>query len=277
MFLLFFTLAILGLAVGSFLTVVVSRFGTGETLLWGRSHCPHCRATLHPVELIPFFSFLWQRGRCRACAQSITFSYPLVELTTASLFLLFGWFVFNGYLAFPVVTLFTAAARPWVGPGLAFLYYAFFAAIAVATSAYDIERRMIPMAFTIPLAVVGAGSAILGAILSGEWGVLAGTAAVAVCSFFLLWAFWYWSKGRAMGRGDADVAAAIAIFLGPEVALLGLLFAFWSGAVWGILQVVTGRLGWQSQIPFAPFLFAGAIGALVTLPFAPHLIAIIHG
>ena len=65
-----------------------------------------------------------------------------------------------------------------------------------------------------------------------------------------------------MGRGDADVALAIVAVLGPAVGLLGILFGFWLGAILGILLLLTGRLAWSSRVPFAPFLFAGALAAL---------------
>ncbi len=84
---------LLGLAVGSFLNVVICRLETKEPIITGRSHCPKCGAVLKWFDLIPILSFLLQRGRCRYCNKKISFQYPAVELTTGLLFLIISdWF-----------------------------------------------------------------------------------------------------------------------------------------------------------------------------------------
>lgn len=75
-------LFIFGLLVGSFVNVLIDRLPRGENVLWGRSRCDHCKKTLRWFELIPIFSFLIQRGRCRRCRKKLSIQYPLVELAT---------------------------------------------------------------------------------------------------------------------------------------------------------------------------------------------------
>src|SRR5262249_46194226 len=75
-----------GLAVGSFLNVVVHRLPRGESLLRPGSHCPHCRVKVRPWHNIPVLSWLLLRGRCAGCRGRISARYPLVELGTGLLF-----------------------------------------------------------------------------------------------------------------------------------------------------------------------------------------------
>lgn len=271
-------LALLGLLVGSFLTVVIRRVGTGITVVRGRSRCPACGHTLRWFELLPVLSLLLQGGCCRSCGRTIAWFYPAVELTTAFLFAGLGWVAFRGALPPPPFAGGgAAAALPWLGHMAAWLpYYLFFAATAVAVSFYDFERRLIPTGLIKPLLVLGLAAQ--GAGLIGPRGVSPLLFAVAVAggSFLLFWLVWFFSAGRAMGRGDADVALAIGLTVGPAIGLLGLLLAFWMGAFFGILMVLAGRLEWSSRIPFAPFLFGGALTALFLAPSLGALNPLAH-
>lgn len=260
--------AVLGLIVGSFLTVVVHRTATAEPMLFGRSRCPRCARTLTWRELLPVFSFLRQRGRCRTCRGPIPIAYPAIELATAGLFILVAWRTASGAIAAPP---FAPAAADWGAGALGlvtFLYASLFAAAAVAVSAYDFRYRLIPQRFVAPLAIAGGAAQVAGAFGAGSPAPLIASAAAAAGAFLAFLALWYFSAGRAMGRGDADVAGVIVLALGPAAGLVGLLFAFWIGAASGILLVATGKSGWKSQIPFAPFLFAGAVASLL-VPVAP--------
>lgn len=262
-------LAFLGLATGSFLTVIIRRTGTRSPIVWGRSRCPKCKRTLRWFELVPVISFLLQRGRCRFCRRPVSLLYPGVELLTAFLFVALSAAVFRGLISPPPFSGDTAAGT--LGAmALWFLYYAFFAAMAIVISAYDLEHGLIPSAFVRPLFIVGAGAALVRLGAGGGAGEVFSLAVFAGGVFIFFWSIWFFSAGRAMGRGDADVALAIALVLGPAAALAGLLFAFWIGAILGILLVSVRRLGWSSEIPFAPFLFGGAILALfLSGAFAP--------
>src|SRR3989344_79941 len=80
---------IIGLLVGSFFNVVISRLDREGGILMGRSHCPKCKSQLAWHDLIPLLSYLLLRGRCRNCKESISPIYPVVELTTAIILVLF--------------------------------------------------------------------------------------------------------------------------------------------------------------------------------------------
>lgn len=68
-----------GCMVGSFLNVVVHRVPKGETVVFGRSHCPSCGAMIRAYDNVPVISWLLLRGRCRDCGAAISPRYPLVE------------------------------------------------------------------------------------------------------------------------------------------------------------------------------------------------------
>lgn len=265
MIILLAILGFLGLAAGSFLTVVISRLGKNETIVWGRSHCPKCDHTLSWFELIPIVSFIIQGGRCRSCKEPIPRIYPAVELVTGFLFVALGWGIVNGFIPRPEF-LYSGGTFSigggWQWPLFSFAYYAFFAVLAVAISFYDLAYRLVPYILILPLVLVGLMGKIAGAVWAGNFNMLGLNIAVAAAAFLFFWLIWFLSKGRAMGRGDADAALAIAACLPPYVSILGFLFSFWIGAAVGILFIVGGRLGWKSQIPFTPFLFLGAIIAL---------------
>ena len=253
--------AMLGAALASFLTVVVSRLGSGETVVRGRSRCPHCREKLVWFELVPIASYLAQRGRCRSCGASIPAWYFFAELVLAVGFGLIAMASLSGKVLFPPFTLAGEAASPLLA-GVTALYYGVFLWFAVAISVYDIQRRLIPLVLAGPLALLGAAGAVIGAVRSGDGGGLFVHFAAALAAFLFFWMLWFFSRGRAMGRGDADVAFAITLCLGPLGGAVALLLGFWVGALYGILALALRRASWRTEIPFAPFLFTGALIAL---------------
>ena len=76
---------LVGLALGSFATVVVSRWPEGGSLVSPRSHCTSCRRTLHPLEMVPVLSWVALRGRCRGCGEGVSWRYPAIELASGLL------------------------------------------------------------------------------------------------------------------------------------------------------------------------------------------------
>ncbi len=89
---------IFGLIVGSFLNCIIYRLQTDESFLKGRSFCPNCKHTLSWQDLIPIFSFIILKGKCRYCQNKISLQYPLVELATGILFILVLNYTFSNLL-----------------------------------------------------------------------------------------------------------------------------------------------------------------------------------
>lgn len=255
--------ALLGLVAGSFISVLVKRIGTGRTVVWGRSSCPNCHRTLRWPELIPLLSFFLQRGRCRSCGRSISFFYPLVEALAAVIFTGIGLGLAGGFIPPPPFAFHGAdgALTPLAERAVWFFYYAFFAGSAIAVSFYDIEHLVIPPVIIWPLFALGVTAEIIGIVRGAP---LLPVFVSAVGTFFFFWSLWFFSGGRAMGRGDANVALVIVLALGPGIGLLGVLMAFWFGAAYGIVLILARVYTLKSRVPFAPFLFAGSLAALAT-------------
>ena len=129
---------IFGAIIGSFLNVVVLRWGTGVSALKGRSFCFNCSRTLTARELIPLVSFLLQGGRCRNCRSVISLQYPLVEGLTGLLF---------AALAYKYLLLGSL--------GLSFVLACLGTGLLVAICIYDFKHKIIPDEFSLVLAGLG--------------------------------------------------------------------------------------------------------------------------
>lgn len=138
---------LVGLAIGSFLNVVVWRVPRGESVAHPPSACPRCGHVIRPRDNVPVLSWLVLRGRCRDCAAPISARYPLVEAGTAVLFGLTAWF----------------AGPAWVLPALLYL-----AAVSVALALIDIDTKRLPNAIVLPSYPVALGLLALASWNPGE-------------------------------------------------------------------------------------------------------------
>jgi len=256
--LLVFLFAI-GLAVGSFVNVLVLRLNTGLTLR-GRSRCFSCLERLKWYDLIPLVSYASIRGRCRYCRSKISFQYPIVEILTGIIFLSVG------YITSPVSIL------PWsVVPVvtsyqvLRYLLASAFFTTLLAISVYDIRHKIIPDQLSSALLAIAVLYELntLYAFFDRETFKLDIMSAFGAFLFFA--GLWFLSQGRWMGFGDAKIAFPIGLFLGHPWTIIAILFAFWSGAIIGITMLVLKKYTRKSEVPFAPFL---AFGAFVGYLFA---------
>ena len=246
-----------GLIIGSFLNVVIIRYHT-ERSFGGRSACMSCQNTLSWHELIPLFSFVALGGRCKTCQVKISFQYPLVELITgiifAFLFLKFQNIFF--FYTFSFVTIYA--------------YYAVIFSLLIVISTYDLKHKIIPDTLSLIfglLAFVGLfifDRSGLHLHLLSLWDFLAGPLLALPFA-----AIWFLSRGTWMGLGDAKLALGLGWLLGFSKALSGVVLAFWSGAVIGLVLIAfTKKYGMKSEIPFAPFL---VLGATIAFLFELHL------
>ena len=229
----------LGLAIGSFMTVVASRVPAGESVLRPRSRCPSCDAEIRNRDNVPVISWVLLRGRCRSCGERISARYPLLELSTAAL----------------VVAGAAAYERVWVA-----IMVAAFLALMPVIAWIDIERHIIPNRITYPAFLGFSGYAALAWLLDG------GTDPVRALAGALLYGgvlFVVALISRGMGMGDVKLALVIGVVLGS----IGLRFvgvaaagAVLFGGVGGIVALIAG-LDRKAMIPFGPYMAAGAVVA----------------
>ena len=224
-----------GLALGSFLNVVIVRVPTGRSLAFPGSACPGCSAPLVWYDNIPVLSYLMLRGRCRACGMRISGRYPIIESVTAILLVL-------AYAAF--------------GPSADFLVAVVLLPALVAMTAIDLEHQMIPDAITLPGIPVG----FLMNLATGRISWVDALIGIGVGGglFILIILL---SRGG-MGGGDLKLGAMLGAFLGWRALLMALFVAIVLGGVIGAVLLATGVRGRKDPIPFGPFLATGGAMAL---------------
>lgn len=260
-------LFVLGLIVGSFLNVVILRLHTGRSFVTGRSQCATCAKSLPWYELLPVVSFFVLKGRCSGCKSKISFQYALVELTTAFLFLLFGFFDTASFTILSVASLGTL------------FFHLGIVSVLVVVFVYDLRHMIIPDSLSIGLIVLGLSLLAFEITISGKGMLYAYShllSAIFVAGF--LWFLWKVSEGRWMGLGDSKFMAGLALLTGLPQGLSGLAFAFWIGAIVSLLTLLAGRLRggskkitMKSEIPFAPFLI---IGMLIAVFFQSNIFSL---
>jgi len=225
----------LGLAVGSFLNVVISRLGKGESIIFGRSLCPHCRHPLGARELIPLISYIALAGRCRFCHTHISLQYPLVELFTGLLFLML-WFRFSD--------------SPFD-----FVFWLFFAASCIIIAVYDIKSNLIPSEIVWPLLVGGIAWRVMPLLASQMQAieiVQAFKASFLTGGFISLLVLV--TREQGMGKGDIPVAFLQGLLLGLQKGLFALALSFIIGAALSIVLLAIKKATLKSKVPFTPFL-----------------------
>jgi leader peptidase (prepilin peptidase) / N-methyltransferase len=232
--------ALLGLAVGSFLNVVIWRVPRKLSVVRPPSHCPSCEVPIRPSDNVPLLSWARLRGKCRHCQAPIPVRYPFVEAGCGALF---------------------AAAAVRFGPSWALPAYLVLSAALLAISVIDLEHYIVPDRITAPLTIVSIPLLGLASLGEGDGGAflraLAGGVAFFVFFFLLNLAY---SKG--MGMGDVKLSFSLGLYLGwlgwGEVFLGGFL-SFLLGAVIGLGLMAVRLRGRKDAVPFGPFLAAGTI------------------
>ena len=240
---------LIGAVVGSFLNVVSLRLprmvfpwlfqddsGRRESLV-RRSSCPCCEHRLGPLELAPVLSWLFQRGKCRACGCRISPRYPLVEIFTG---------------------LVTAFAAFQFGLGLEFWTACVFLWLLITLSMIDYEHGLLPDALTYPLLAFQSYWNLHTSLADSLIGAAAGFLSLYALNF--LWKVV--SRQEGMGLGDMKLFMAIGAWLGAEA-----LAQVWSVSFIAALLFITGFVfihGFvQSRLAFGPFIATGGAFTLL--------------
>jgi len=253
-------LAIIGLCFGSFVNALVWRLHEqGKTaksktlkskkalsILNGRSMCVHCHHQLAKKDLVPVYSWLSLGGKCRYCRKPISVQYPVVELLTASLFVLSYIFWPNGFSSQGSVL---------------FIFWLIFLVGFVAMAVYDLKWYLLPNRIIVPLTLLALfQTAIMiilfhggmSAIREAFFGILVGGGI-----FYILFQV---SKGAWIGGGDVKLGALLGLVIGgPAASLLMLFIASLLGSLVAVPLLVSGRVKRTSRLPFGPFLITASI------------------
>ena len=269
---------VLGLAVGSFLNVVVHRLplmmerdwtedirtyfedhkpslpakaardlgaalGPDEplSLVSPRSRCPACRHALSALENIPLLSFAWQRGRCRHCGHAISWRYPVIEALTAGLFLL---------------------ALLALGPNWQGLTALAFIALLVPLAVIDLDHQLLPDSLSLGLLWLGLLVNLMGVHAALEDAVLG--AALGYLSLRAVQLLFRALRGfEGMGGGDAKLLAALGAWSGWQLLPLIAFLAASIGVVVSLIALAATRRGAGERVAFGPYLALAGLAALL--------------
>ena len=243
----------MGTCIGSFLNVVIYRFQENVSIIKPRSFCPKCKTRLTWRENIPLISWFIQRGRCIKCNSSISKRYPLVELITAILFVVFinSSPSLYGYSSNLIFNIFFS----WL-----------FLSLLICIALIDIES------FWIPQGLINFGfiSGFLYLIFIGflnnkfiDFSLLARGLSSSAISFLvfeiLRYVARYIFKKDAIGKGDSKLVAMLSLWLGPIGTLFAVGISYIFAAIYCLVSLSLNNLKFRQVIPFAPFLSIGGL------------------
>lgn len=245
---------LLGLAVGSFLNVVVYRVPRKESIVAPGSHCPRCNAAIAGRDNIPVVSWVLLKGRCRRCKAPISVRYPVVELGTAALF---------------------AGTAARLGANWALPATLCFVAGVLALAVVDADHMVLPKPIVYVTLALVAPLLTIASALDHDWRALVDAAACAIAwfiAFFLLNLAW----PRALGYGDVRLALLLGLGLGwfsPWYPPLALFSGSAVGAIVGGALMVRQRMTRGQPIPFGVFL---AVGSGIAIFAGPEVVDFLH-
>ncbi len=224
---------IFGLAVGSFLNVLIYRLPQGLSL-FGRSLCPKCRGKISWYDNIPLVSYFLLGGKCRKCHSPIGWQYPIVELTTGVLFLLIAFLFPSGLLAL--------------------FYYLFIISSLIVVFFTDLRYGIIPDKIVYPATIIS----LIYIILNTKY-LIQNSLFSAVGATLFLGSFFLITRGRGMGLGDVKLAFLLGLFLGFPKIIPAFYLAFLTGAAVSSILILAGKKRFGQTISFGPFLVFGTI------------------
>ena len=249
----YFQTFIIGACIGSFLNVIVFRFPNNLSIIRPRSFCPQCENKLTIRENIPLISYLIQRGRCLNCNASISFKYPLIELITGTLFVIFA----NS----------TPSLYKYSSNDFYIIFFSWlFLSILICISLIDIESFWIPQG----LLNFGFFSGIFSLTFTGfitenfiDFYSLAISLSAALIAFLIFESLRYLAKyifkKEALGKGDSKLVAMISLWLGPLGTLFAVGIAYIFAAIFCLFGISFNLIKYRQVIPFAPFLSLGGL------------------
>jgi leader peptidase (prepilin peptidase)/N-methyltransferase len=234
-----------GLTFGSFLNVCIVRLPRHQSIVTPASHCLHCEAPIRARDNVPVISWLWLRGRCRSCTAHISLQYPLVELSTAALFV--------------ACVLHTGASWQTLVDAVACF-------LLLGLAVMDWQTMLLPDAFTLTgiaiaflLRVFAPGNHSRSRVAMH----VLGDAAISAALLLMVWTLYRLVRRRqGLGLGDVKLLATIAAFMGLSLTLFAFFVGVLAAALFAIVLLTRRKVRGSDRIPFGSFLSAAGIAAI---------------
>jgi len=230
-------IVILGLVIGSFLNVCIYRVPAEKSIAFPPSHCTKCEHNLSPLDLVPIFSYVFLKGRCKYCKEKISLRYPIIESLNSILYLIV-------YLKF--------------GLTLIALKYCILVSLLIVIGMIDYDTQFVFTSTTIFSGIIASIFIMIQAIVYKAGSIdliLGGMIGLGIIGLIV-----FLTKG--MGEGDIEIATVCGLFLGIKGILLGLFLAIILGGIAGIVILSLKLKKAKEKIAFGPFI---AIGSLVSM------------
>ncbi|NLO41218.1 MAG: prepilin peptidase [Ruminiclostridium sp.] len=238
-----------GLVMGSFYNVVIFRVPEEKSIVKPRSACGSCGTVLKTADLIPVFSYIFLKGKCRYCKEKISAQYPLVELLSGLIFVVL-------YLKF--------------GLAIELFFSIYIMSVLLIVFFIDLKHQIIPNGLVLAGLIGSAAFFVLrfwyqDAILDGDpwYSPLLGMVATSGFLFLVAMLGLLIYKGEAMGMGDVKIFLPIGLFLGLKLGIMALVFSVVIGGLSGLFLIITKLKDRKSQIPFGPYIVAGTFLSLM--------------
>lgn len=243
---LYFFVFMFGACVGSFYNVIALRLPLKESFTKGRSHCPKCMHTLSALDLVPFFSYIFLRGKCRYCKEKISFRYPVVELI-GGLSAVFSFYK--------------------LGLSLEALLVFYVISILVCLSIIDLDTHEIPNGFHIALLLAVVASFFLRPDIPWQHRLI-GFFVVSVPMLIIA------ELVGGFGGGDVKLMAVAGALLGYKATLCSFLIGLIISLFYCIYALAFKKSGMKTEIAFGPYL---AMGIIISYFYSDTLISFYLG
>ena len=235
---------IFGIIIGSFLNVCIYRIPKEESIAFPPSHCGNCGHNLNALDLVPIFSWLFLKGKCRYCGEKVSKQYPIVEAATGLLFVFL-------YLKF--------------GFTFELLKYTIFTSILIVIGIIDFKDQDVYDSTIITLVICGVIFTIIEFFMGKQINFLNIILGIAIPVFIISIFAWF----GAMGWGDVEIIGVTGLFLGFELNMLNLFISIVLGGIGACILMILKRRGGKDTMAFGPYI---ALSSYITLLFGSEIL-----
>ena len=237
---------VIGLCIGSFLNVCIYRIPREESIAYPSSHCTSCGYELKFYDLIPVFSYIFLKGRCRKCKEKVSHIYPTIEIINGLIYLIL-------FIKF--------------GLTFEFVFYSILSSLLIVISIIDIKTKEVYSSTTIfglLIAIIYIISGVYFAKISIVNNVLGGVIGYGIIYLIIL-------LTRGMGEGDADIAGICGLFIGIKGILVSLFLAIVIAGIAASIILLLKKKDKKSEIAFGPYI---ALGTFIWILIGEKLLTI---